>query len=168
VTRRSKKGPTSQRPGLLTALEQLYSSALAAAPDSGTVYGRSADPPSMSEWCGGICDTLAGESTSTFRIRTGTPFGSDPLNYWEGLFSSAITPPQNKRGTIQEGDFPGQIPSVGRSTNSSELPGGSCANAMKLIDFSTAHPYNFSVRKHALLSSSLSLSYLSLQMGGGV
>jgi hypothetical protein len=66
------------------------------------------------------------------------------------------------------GDFPGQIPSVGRSTNSSELPGGSCANAMKLIDLNMTNPYNFSVRKHALLSSSLSLSYLSLQIGGGV
>ena len=60
------------------------------------------------------------------------------------------------------------IPSVGRSTNSSELPGRSCANAMRLIDFSMAHPYNSFVRKQALLSSSLSLSYLSLQIGGGV
>ena len=67
-----------------------------------------------------------------------------------------------------EGDFPGQIPSVGRGTNSSELPGRSCANAMRLIDFSMAHPYNSFVRKQALLSSSLSLSYLSLQIGGGV
>ncbi len=39
---------------------------------------------------------------------------------------------------------------------------------MKFIDFSMAHAYNFFVRTHVLLSSSLSLSYLSLQMGGGV
>ena len=39
---------------------------------------------------------------------------------------------------------------------------------MKLIDFRMAHPYNSSVRNQVLLSSSLSLSYLSLQMGGGV
>ena len=74
----------------------------------------------------------------------------------------------SRHDAIRDGDFPGQIPSVGRSTNSSELPGGSCANAMRLIDFSMAHPYNSFVRKQALLSSSLSLSYLSLQIGGGV
>ena len=80
-------------------------------------------------------------------------------------FSQAV---DCERYSRWEGDFPRQIPSVGRSTSSSELPGGSCANAMKVIDFNTAHPYNYSVRKQALLSSSLSLSYLSLQIGGGV
>jgi hypothetical protein len=67
-----------------------------------------------------------------------------------------------------EADFPSQIPRVGQNTKSSELPGRSRVNTMKFIDFSMARPYNFSVRKQVLLSSSLSLSYLSLQVGGGV
>ena len=67
-----------------------------------------------------------------------------------------------------EGDFPSQILGVGWSTNTDALPGRSRANTMKLVDFSMTLPYNSFVRNQVLLSSSLSLSYLSLQMGGGV